>query len=209
MGGVRKPLLELAGRPVLHWALQPFLNHPDVEVVVVALPAEAAGDPPSWLVQHPRVAVVAGGATRTDSVGAALAALPPVVTRVIVHDGARPIVRQAWIDGCLEVCGRGEGAVVGYPARDTLKEVGADARIESTPDRSRLWQVQTPQAFPRALLERAYAEAGPSDAPTDDAGLVERLGASVRVVQGDATNVKITRPEDLVLAEALLEQVKA
>lgn len=207
MGGVRKPLLELAGRPVLEWALQPFLDHAEVDVVVVALPAEAAAEPPSWLVQHPRVKVVAGGATRTDSVGAALDALPAHVKVVMVHDGARPVVRPEWIDRCLDVCRNGEGAVVGYPARDTLKEVGAGDRIEGTPDRSRLWQVQTPQAFPRTLLERAYAEASPSDAPTDDAGLVERLGAPVRVVRGDATNVKITRPEDLALAEVLIVQV--
>ncbi len=206
MGGVQKPFLELRGRPVLLWALQPFLDHPAVIDIVVALPHELALTPPAWLVGLPGVRVVRGGETRTDSVGAALASLIDDVHRVVVHDGARPLVRREWIDACLAACGPGRGAVIGFPVSDTIKEVDASGRVASTPDRDRLWQVQTPQAFPRELLEAAYAAPNDPGTPTDDAGLVERCGGAVHVVRGDATNVKLTRPEDVVVAEAWLSK---
>ena len=96
--------------------------------------------------------------------------------------------------------------MIGYPAVDTIKEVGEGNRVTGTPDRSRLWQVQTPQAFPRDLLERAYRERTDRATPTDDAGLVERCGGIVQLVHGDASNLKLTRPEDLAIAEAWLAQ---
>lgn len=204
MGGVRKPLLEIHGRPVLAWALQPFLDHPDVTQVVVALPAGLAADPPVWLSAHPVVTLVEGGASRTASVGTALNALGPDVRRVIVHDGARPIVRREWIDTCLAAASEGFGAVIGYPAVDTIKEVSDDGRVTGTPDRSRLWQVQTPQAFPRELLDQAYAQVAPLGAASDDAALVEKVGGVVRLVLGGTENVKITHPGDVVRAEVLL-----
>jgi 2-C-methyl-D-erythritol 4-phosphate cytidylyltransferase len=207
MGGVQKPLLELRGRPVLAWAIQPFLDHPAVVEIVVAVPADVAAAPPMWLTESPRVRVISGGETRTDSVGAALAAVSDSVRRVVIHDGARPLVRREWIDACLEVCAEGAGGVIGYPAVDTIKEV-AGLTVVSTPDRSKLWQVQTPQAFPREMLERAYRERGAGDAPSDDAALVERSGGAIRVVEGGTENVKITRVEDVAVVEALLAQLK-
>lgn len=203
MGGVRKPFLELGGEPVLVHALRPFLADPRVVAVVVALGAEDAAAPPAWITtMDPRVGVVAGGETRAESVRNALAALPAEVEVVAVHDAARPLVRAEVVARCIDVALAGEGAVAGTPAVDTLKEVDGAARIVATPDRGRLWHAQTPQVFPAAVLRRAYG--GVLGAATDDASLVEALGVPVRMVDAGPSNLKVTRADDLLLAEALL-----
>ncbi len=201
LGGWKKPFLELEGEPVLLRALRPFLGHPDVVAVRVALTTDDAADPPPWLRDlAPRVQTVVGGASRADSVRAAVEALPSEVEIVVVHDAARPLVDRELLDRCLVVAREGVGAVAGLPAVDTLKEVDEDGRVVGSPDRSRIWHAQTPQVFPRSILERAFREAGTSPAVTDDAGLVELIGAPVRMVRGSPRNVKITRPEDLAVA---------
>lgn len=208
MGGLRKQYLELAGRPVLLRALEPFLEHPAVLSVAVALPPEDLEDPPSWLdALRPRVVLVPGGATRRDSVAAALDALPEEAEILVVHDGARPLVTREVIEACVRTAAEGVGAVAGLPARDTIKEADEDGRVVRTPDRSRLWHAQTPQAFPRDVLLQAYREGAGEDAPvTDDAALVERLGVEVRIVPGSPENLKVTRPEDMEVAEVLLRR---
>lgn len=207
MGGTRKTFLELAGQPILLRAIRPFLETPGVECVVVAVPPDVAARPPAWLTgADPRVRVVAGGATRGDSVAAALAALPPEVEVVLVHDGARPLVARDLAERCLRAAAAGRAVVAGVPAVDTLKEVDARGRVVRTPPRGRYWHAQTPQAFPRSLLERAHRRAREEGIEaTDDASLVERLGSEVELVEGSPRNLKVTRPEDLVLAERLLE----
>lgn len=203
MGGVRKPFLQLAGEPLLLHALRPFLADPRVVAVAVALAEEDAAEPPRWLLDlDPRVGVVAGGASRTDSVRRAIDALPDDVDAIAVHDGARPLVPSDVVRACIDVALAGEGAVAGCPAVDTLKEVGPDGRIVSTPDRTRYWLAQTPQVFPAALARRAYREAG--EGATDDSALVERLGAPVRMIDAGPANLKVTRPGDVALAEAYL-----
>lgn len=208
MGGVRKAFLELRGQPILLRAIRPFLETPGVECVVVALPPDEAAHPPAWLTgADPRVRVVAGGATRGDSVAAAVAALPSGVEVVLVHDGARPLVARGLVERCLRAAAAGRAVVAGVPAVDTLKEVDAGGRVVRTPPRGRYWHAQTPQAFPRALLERACRRAREEGFDgTDDASLVERLGGEVEMVEGSPRNLKVTRPEDLVLAERLLER---
>jgi 2-C-methyl-D-erythritol 4-phosphate cytidylyltransferase len=204
MGGVKKPWLTLLGEPLLLHTLRPFLAHPDVAAVRVALSAEDAAAPPAWLrARDPRIECVPGGATRAASVRAGLAALPDVDV-VLVHDAARPLATRAILDRCIAaVAGGAVGAVAGWPASDTLKQVDEARRVVGTPDRSRIWHAQTPQAFPKALLERAYAVWDGSDA-TDDAALVERAGGTVVMVEGSPTNLKVTRPEDVAVAETLL-----
>lgn len=203
MGGVRKPFLELLGEPVLVHALRPFLVQDSVVAVVVALAPDDATSPPGWIeALDTRVSVVAGGRTRTESVGKAIDALPPDVDVIAVHDAARPLVTRETVAACIAVAAEGEGAVAGCPAVDTMKEVDGDQGIVATPDRSRLWRAHTPQVFPADLLRRAYAEAG--GGATDDAALVERAGGTVRMVDGGAWNLKVTRPEDVPVAEALL-----
>ena len=209
MGGVRKPFLELRGEPILLRSLRPFLSHPRVEALAVALGLEDFQDPPSWLREaDPRLRLVLGGATRGESVRAALEALPPSVEVVAIHDAARPLLDREMIDRCLAQVGPGRGAVVGWPAVDTLKEVGEGGRILGTPSRDRIWHAQTPQMFPRELALEAYRRAalnGIED--TDDAAVVARIGGEVVMVEGGPFNLKITRPEDLPLAEFFLARL--
>lgn len=204
MGGRRKALLEAAGRPLLLHALDPFLEDPRVVSVVVVLAAEDAAEPPGWITgADPRVRVVEGGETRTASVRAGLEALPDEVDVVLVHDGARPLVAGEVVGRCIEVAAAGRGGVAGFPAVDTLKEVDGEGRVVRTAERELIWHAQTPQAFPRPLLARAYGEAEDADA-SDDAGLVERAGGEVVMVRSSRWNLKVTRPEDLEVVEALL-----
>lgn len=203
MGGVRKAFLELEGEPVLVHALRPFLAREDVTAVVVALAPGDALEPPGWLTGlDPRIRVVAGGSTRSESVRNAVLALPDDVGVVVVHDAARPLVSADTLARCVEVASGGEGAVAGSPAVDTLKEVGEDGMVLDTVDRSRFWHAHTPQAFPAGLAFHVYGRGGAE--ATDDAALVERAGGRVRMVDGGRWNLKVTRPEDVPVAEALL-----
>ncbi len=206
MGGLRKPFLELLGEPILLRSLRPFLVHSQVVSVAVALAPEELQDPPDWLTGiDPRLLLVPGGASRSESVWSALQALPESLDVVAVHDAARPLVTTEIIDRCLDAVGEDSGAVAGWPAVDTVKQVGEGDRVISTLPRSQVWHAQTPQVFPRDLLLRAYREAmliGISD--TDDSALVERIGGRVQMVPGSPSNLKVTRPGDLHLAEHFL-----
>ena len=210
MGGVRKPFLELAGEPVLLRALRPFLDDPRVVGVVVALSADQAAGPPDWLrALGPRVVVAPGGATRSQSVRAAIAALPADLDVIAVHDAARPLVTSEVVASCIDLALEGFGAVAGCPAVDTLKRVGTDGAVIETPDRASLWHAQTPQAFPAHVLRSAYAD--PTAEGTDDAALIERAasGTVVRMVDAGPFNLKVTRPLDVTLAEAILRSREA
>ncbi len=209
MGGRRKPFLELEGEPLLLRSLRPFLRHPRLEAVAVALSSDDLQTTPGWLAEaDPRLKLVQGGATRGESVWAALQALPESVDVVAVHDAARPLVNRAIIDRCLAEVEAGRGAVAGWPAVDTLKEVDTHGRIVRTPDRERIWHAQTPQVFPRDLVMRAYREAWKEGREnTDDAALVEAVGGEVVMVAASPYNLKVTRPEDLVMAQAFLSLV--
>lgn len=205
MGGRRKPWLELAGQPVLFHALRPFLADARVSAVRVALAPDEAGDPPAWLAGlDARLEVVAGGDSRTESVARAVEALPPDVQIILVHDAARPLVSGAVVDRVIVEASRGHGAVAGWPATDTLKRVDAGRRIAETPDRREYWHAQTPQGFPADILRRALAGYDPAARATDDAALVEAQGGEVIMVEGSPWNLKVTRPEDLPVAEFLL-----
>lgn len=209
MGEVRKQYLELAGEPILLHAVRPFLRHPEVRWVVVALPAEDVSDPPPFLPEG--VMVVAGGAERGDSVRLALEAVPESADVVLIHDAARPLVTVEIIDRALRAAAAGLGAVAALPVADTLKRLAADGTtIEATVERAGLWRAQTPQAFPRTMIVAAYARAAAEGVRgTDDAALVERYGGRVVVVEGSARNLKVTEPEDLRLAELLLAREPA
>jgi len=206
MGGRRKPFLELAGEPVLARALRPFLGHPTVEAIVVALPPDVAAGPPRWLTSiDPRIQLVPGGPERGDSVRAALDRLPLELDVIVVHDAARPLVSAAIVARAITVAAGGVGAVVAVPVTDTIKEVDATGCIVATPDRSRLWAAQTPQAFPAPMLRAAYASAARDGvAATDDAALVAYYGERVVVLEGEVRNLKITAEMDLQLASILL-----
>jgi 2-C-methyl-D-erythritol 4-phosphate cytidylyltransferase len=201
-GPVRKQYLEVGGTPVLLRAILPFLHHPRIASVVVVLPAEDVAHPPAWLALD--VTVVAGGAERGDSVLNGLLAVPGDVDRVLIHDGARPFVSTEIIDRVLDAEG---AAIAAVPVTDTIQQVDADGVIQSTPDRSALWQAQTPQGFPRAALLDACRRARADGLVlTDDAAVYARYAGPVRVVMGSPRNLKVTRPEDLPLAEALARE---
>ncbi|MDE2836740.1 MAG: 2-C-methyl-D-erythritol 4-phosphate cytidylyltransferase [Chloroflexota bacterium] len=143
-----------------------------------------------------------GGKRRQDSVRAGLDALPPECEWVLVHDGARPFVTSRMIEDGLAAASATGAAIAVVPAFDTVKRVGEGGRVVETLDRSELAMVQTPQVFRRDVLERAHAEV--SEDVTDDAAMVERLGVGVRTFDGARSNIKVTTPEDLLIAAAIL-----
>ncbi|HEX6042743.1 2-C-methyl-D-erythritol 4-phosphate cytidylyltransferase [Longimicrobium sp.] len=201
-GPVRKQYLEIGGEPVLLRAVRAFLHHPRIASVVVVLPPDDVEDPPRWLADLP-VTIVAGGAERGDSVFNGLMAVDADADadRVLVHDGARPFVTADVIDRVLDAEG---GAIAAVPVTDTIQRVDADGVIVDTPDRAALWQAQTPQGFPRAALVDAYRRARADGVgATDDAAVFARYAGPVRVVMGAHRNLKVTRPEDLPIAEVL------
>ena len=191
-------------------ALRPFVSHPDVLQVAVVLPAAYARQPPEWLTRlvGERLALTAGGTERAQSVRAGLAALRPQATVVLVHDAARPFVSRSTIDAVLARARSGVGAVAAIPVSDTVKDVDDERRVRQTVPREGLWRAQTPQGFPRAMLEAAYARAATAaTAPTDDAELCERSGFPVEVVADGAQNFKVTTSEDFRIAEALAREL--
>ncbi|MBI3982742.1 MAG: 2-C-methyl-D-erythritol 4-phosphate cytidylyltransferase [Gemmatimonadetes bacterium] len=207
-GGL-KQFRPIRGVPMLLRSIRPFAQHPRVWEVVVALPDAEVAQPPNWLagLTGARLKLVAGGPNRMASVLAALATLDPRCRIVLVHDAARPFVARDTIDAVILAAEAGQGALAAVPVSDTVKRGDAQRRVRETVERSDLWRAQTPQAFPRDVLETAYraAESAGDNAPTDDAQLVERAGFPVVLVPDSATNIKVTTPEDFRLAEALAE----
>lgn len=204
-GSTPKQFQPVRGVPMLARALRPFVEEPAVAAIAVVLPAVHLSHLPPWLAafRSPRVAFVAGGATRTDSVRCGLAALPPVCRSVLVHDAARPFVSGATIRAVIARAREGHAALAAVPVQDTLKQQRADGPVvERTIPRDGLWRAQTPQGFPRELLERVY-DASPPSGATDDAMLVEALGEPVALVADSPLNFKITTPDDFRLAEAV------
>lgn len=206
MGGEGKAFLELDGIPILERTLRAFLAQSRVERIVVALDAATAAQPPAWLrTLDPRVHLVEGGAERHDSVRLALAAVPETIDVVVVHDAARPLVPASLIEAVIDAAAAGRSVAAAIRPADTVHEVDDNRRITATPDRSRLWCAQTPQAFPVAVLRDAHERvAGTSLVPTDDAALVARFGTPVYVIEGDRANLKLTVPADVTVARALL-----
>jgi 2-C-methyl-D-erythritol 4-phosphate cytidylyltransferase len=149
--------------------------------------------------------IVPGGQERQDSVRRALAAVDEEVGVVVIHDAVRPFVTEAMIRHVVEAARADGAAIIALPMRDTVKQVGADCLIERTIDRRPLWLAQTPQAFRRDWLVEAHRKAKAEGVTaTDDAYLMEWMGHPVRVVEGSGENIKVTRPEDLVIGEAIL-----
>ncbi len=206
----------LGGRSVLERTLTAFETHPALQAIVLVAGPEELERVRQVAAAFPKViAVVAGGETRSQSVRNGIDALPPEIEIVLVHDAARPLVSSDIIDRVLEASARVGAAVPGLPLSDTVKRVDADGRVQATIPRtaeiegitmSGLTAVQTPQGARVSVLRDAYAhyDASPMGEPTDEASLIESAGGAVAVVAGDQTNMKITRPEDIALAERLL-----
>jgi len=190
-----KAFVSLNGRPMVEWSVEVLAQVCDQ--VVVALPPGVPA--PAGTLGVP------GGAERSLSVRAALSAASG--DPVLVHDAARPLVTVELARACLDALAARDldAAIAAAPVTDTIKEAGGDQVVERTLDRSRLWSIQTPQAFRREALERALSQ--PEDvvaAATDDAALVEALGGRVGIVEAPRENLKVTTALDLTLAERLL-----
>jgi 2-C-methyl-D-erythritol 4-phosphate cytidylyltransferase len=219
--GAPKALRELGGIPMLVHALRALTRSPAVGLVVVVAPADGVAEVRRLLSNHgfpesKEISVVPGGDTRQESVRIGLAALPGHVDIVLVHDAARPLVPVEVVDAVAAAVRDGAPAVVpALPLADTVKEVvpgaGRDPEpVVGTPERARLRAVQTPQGFRRDVLAEAHEKVGATgEGATDDAGMVERLGVQVVVVPGHEEAFKVTRPLDLLLAEAVLARRRA
>jgi len=205
MGGpVPKVLLPLRGRPCLWYAVRAFCEAGFEQVVLVT----PQGQEEAYAAACAPYAVqaVAGGDTRTASVWQGLQAVDPQADHVAIHDGARPCITAAQILQVLEAAQQEGGAVAGTPARDTLQQVDAAGLVCATPDRSRLWAVQTPQTFAYGPLMAAYAQAiAEGTVYTDDVAVARAYGMTVRPVDTGAGNLKVTGPEDLAMVEARLD----
>ena len=210
---IQKQYMLLDGRPLIAYALEAFERSCADDLVLVTGAGEAEFVqkeilPPLGLTKLR--SIVTGGKERYHSVYEGLKALRNC-DYVLIHDGARPLVTEAVISRAVQAAGQNDACVVGMPVKDTIKVADAHGFAESTPDRSLLWQVQTPQAFAYPLVRGAYdrlmADETLQKGITDDAMVVEHLsGTKVRLVEGSYENLKVTTPEDLVLAEALLKK---
>ena len=196
---VPKQLLELGDRSILQRSVDAFVTHPQVDEVVVVLPDALAAQPPEWL---GRVRVVAGGDRRQDSVANAVDALDDRSDVVLVHDAARPFVTAEVISRTIAAAAEYGAAVAAVPVHDTVKRVDDARVIVETLPRQDIFLAQTPQGFRRDVLREAVALGRQGVAATDEAALAERAGHAVKVVDGDAANVKITTAADLDAARA-------
>lgn len=199
--GRPKQMLPLGGKPVLVHTVEAFKRVPSVRQIVVVTPVENRAE----LDQYFSDLVYADpGNTRMESVISGFLKTDPQAETVAVHDGARPLVDPARIEACLQAARQYGAAVLAVPLKDTVK-ICAGGAVEKTLDRSALRAAQTPQCYRRELLAEAIDKFGAQTDATDESQLVEKLGAKVRVVESDYKNNKITTPEDLLLAEALLD----
>ncbi len=200
----RKPFLELCGESVLSRCLRVFASCEAVDELVVVC-ADADRERASELSRPFGAQVVVGGAERTDSVRLGVGEVSPEARVILVHDAARPLVRAEQIEEVARVAADRGAALLAVPVRDTIKTSREGLQVSGTLDRELLWAAQTPQGFDAQRLRRVLARAHRDQfTPTDDAALFERYEGPVTLVEGDADNIKLTVPADLVLGEAIL-----
>lgn len=211
MGSDRnKLLLPLLGKPLIAWTLIAALQSRHIHWIGIV------GQPEDWqdfktvvaaLQMTESVQFIQGGATRQESVYRGLKGLPAGADRVLIHDGARCLATPELLDRCAEALAESMGLIAAIPVKDTIKVVNASRLIESTPDRSELWAAQTPQGFRvQELLQCHELGIQQGWSVTDDAALFEQCGLPVQIVLGEETNLKVTTPVDLTIAEFILRQ---
>lgn len=207
-----KQFLPLLGRPLLFHTLQAFQDTPAIQQIVLVLPAPTL----DWFQQAYPVhlfskltKITPGGKTRQDSTFAGFQALKGSVDYVLVHDGARPLIEISLIERTLQAAIENGAALAACPAKDTLKQIDLERFVCRTHPREQVYHAQTPQAFRYSLLKEALHRADQEGIQgTDESSLVERLGAKIKIVEGNTMNLKVTTPEDLWIAEAFLEKRK-
>ncbi len=205
-----KQYLKVSGKTILELTVACFLEHPNVRGIILALAEHDRWWPQLPLAADLRIQTVVGGAERADSVLNALLALPDLGAQaddwVLVHDAARPLLERDDLDRLLtRLADDPVGGLLAVPVRDTLKHVGADGRVTKTIDRSAIWHALTPQMFRLGLLQRALADALQAHViVTDESSAMEWAGFTPLVIEGSASNIKITCPEDLLLLQKQL-----
>jgi 2-C-methyl-D-erythritol 4-phosphate cytidylyltransferase len=206
-----KALVPLQGRPLVVRTLEIFEQCALIDSILVAAPYEQLDDFKKVVKEYNLKKVkqvVPGGKRRCDSVLGALKEIDSDTQFIVIHDGARPFVTEQLLSQCIREALKSRAAIAAVPVKPTIKAVDAKSlNILKTLDRNILWEAQTPQVFEKELLVKAYASLGAAT-PTDDASLIEQLGIKVKIVEGQYQNIKITTPEDLVLAEVLLGALK-
>ena len=214
-GPVSKSFLPIAGRPLVLRTLDRFFSTQSIEKVILVVADKELGQSQRLIASDPNLShrswvLQAGGASRQESVRRGLDRLDPDCEIVAIHDGARPFVSSSLIDRCIEEAYRVGAVVIGVPVRDTIKVVSEEHWVQATPARNTLWEIQTPQVFRKEIIVQAH-DWGDRQAmeATDDSTLVEQIGKPVFLLEGERTNIKITVPEDLLLAEALLRDGRA
>jgi 2-C-methyl-D-erythritol 4-phosphate cytidylyltransferase len=208
MGGLRKPFLEVCGQPILYHTIESLQRTPGCAEVIPVLPAEEYGNSGLGLQLKQRFGigkVALGGPTRQASALAGLELVRDDLAVVLIHDAVRPLVDPEVVRRVADAAEKFGAAIAAVPVAETVKEVAESGVIQATRPRERLWLARTPQGFRKDLILQAhYAARDQGFCGTDDAQLVERLGREVRVVQDTYDNLKITTPEDLAIAEAVL-----
>ncbi len=207
MGGIDKVMAALDGEPMIVRSVRAFQQCDAIREIVVVTRPDLIVPIMDLCHEFDKVrAVIVGGATRPESVDIGLNALSDKAKLAAIHDGARPLITWNVIDRTVRAANTYGAAAPGIPVKDTVKSV-AGGIVSETPDRSLLQAIQTPQVFDTDLLRAALAKAAEDEAQiTDDCSAVERMGMSVRIVEGDECNIKVTTPLDLKLAEAILEE---
>ena len=212
-GSISKQYLELAGKPILAHTLTLFENHPRIENIYLIVPPDDISYCQQQIIDRYGFSkvkrIVAGGTERQDSVRNGLDTLAEDGLSqphrpILIHDGARPLFDCKRLSTLIDIVCQTGACIIGVPVKDTIKEV-ENNQITGSPDRSRLWQAQTPQGFHYQLIREAFDQAADDGSTaTDDASLVERLGHPVQILEGDYRNIKVTTPEDILIAAALL-----
>lgn len=208
---VAKQFLPLGDKPMLAHTLLAFQRASEIDEIIPILSEEDMEHCLKDVIEAFHITkvrtLVVGGKERQDSVFNGIRKLEKDASVVIVHDGVRPFVTADMVRECIDHAKKGECVTVGVPLKDTIKVVDDHGVIQQTLERSKLWAIQTPQAFPAKVLRKAHEDSYKHGvAATDDASLVERSGVAVRVIMGSYENIKITTPEDLIFAEEILRR---
>lgn len=209
----KKPYLLLNQRPLLYYTLTALASIPSIAQIIVAV---APGDERFCQQQvlekfhfNKSIQLIPGGSSRQESVRRLLERVPDDAQLVLIHDGARPLITPELLEQAIAETRVWKATVLAVPVKDTIKSANDTLQIEKTISREQLWAIQTPQTFERSVIQEAHQRASQEGfIGTDDAALVERMGVRVKIVMGSYDNIKITTPEDLIVAEALLKSRK-
>lgn len=205
----KKQYLKIKDKEILVYTVECFQNMPEIQEIVVVTGKEDITYVEKLLKDTYKLNkvsyIVAGGKERQDSVYNGIQAADEKSDYLVIHDGARPLVTEEVVRAGLDMAYAHRASIIAVPVKDTIKLVSKDGKVEATPDRSSLWSVQTPQIFEKELIIHAHEYAKEHGlSVTDDSMLVEAIGVPVYIVEGEYTNIKITTPEDLIIAEKML-----